>query len=140
MGVVGFLPIAPGTWGTLAAVVFIWFVNVQGASLLILTVLVFILGVISAEVAEGEFKRKDSSHIVIDEVCGYFVSLLFLPKTYLTVIMAFFLFRFFDILKPPPVRHFERIKGGLGVMLDDVFAGVYANIVIQVTLIYLPWK
>ena len=75
---------------------------------------------------------KDSGHIVIDEVCGYLISVLFLPKTTGYLIAAFVLFRIFDIFKPPPIRKIERsISGGAGIMLDDVLAGIYTNICLQ---------
>jgi phosphatidylglycerophosphatase A len=63
---------------------------------------------------------------------GYLITMLWLPKTSLFIILGFFLFRFFDIAKPPPIRLLERVKGGYGVVLDDVLAGVYANIVLQI--------
>jgi len=93
---------------------------------------VFILGVYVSHQAEKEF-GKDSGHIVIDEFCGYLVSVLFVPRTPGYLLAAFVLFRFFDILKPPPIRGIERsVPGGAGIMSDDVVAGIYANICLQV--------
>ena len=75
---------------------------------------------------------KDSGHIVIDEFCGYLTAVLFIPKTPAWLIAAFILFRIFDIFKPPPIRKVERlIPGGAGIMLDDILAGIYANICLQ---------
>jgi phosphatidylglycerophosphatase A len=63
---------------------------------------------------------------------GYLITMLWLPRTILFIILGFLLFRFFDILKPPPIRLLERVKGGYGVVLDDVLAGVYSNIILQI--------
>jgi phosphatidylglycerophosphatase A len=77
-------------------------------------------------------KKDDPNFIVIDEFGGYMVSLLFLPLTWDNLIAAFILFRIFDIIKPPPIKTIEiRLKGGLGIMADDVMAGVYTNILLQ---------
>ena len=75
--------------------------------------------------------RKDDRRIVIDEMMGFFVTMLWLPRTVFFIVIGFFLFRFFDILKPPPIRRLENIQGGFGVVLDDVVAGIYANIALQ---------
>ena len=77
-------------------------------------------------------RRKDDPRIVIDEIMGYLITMLWLPRTILFIILGFFLFRFFDIVKPPPIRLLEKAKGGYGVVLDDVLAGVYANIILQI--------
>ena len=63
---------------------------------------------------------------------GFLITMLWLPKTTLFIVLGFFLFRFFDIVKPPPIRILERVKGGYGVVLDDVLAGIYANIILQI--------
>ncbi|MBI3592707.1 MAG: phosphatidylglycerophosphatase A, partial [Nitrospirae bacterium] len=76
---------------------------------------------------------KDSKHIVIDEFVGYLASVAFLPLTAGYIVAAFFLFRFFDILKPPPIRNVEKkFHGGLGIMLDDLLAGIFTNIILQI--------
>jgi phosphatidylglycerophosphatase A len=72
---------------------------------------------------------EDPSVVVIDEVVGMWISLILLPKTIAATVMAFLLFRLFDILKPPPARQSERFRNGWGIMTDDVVAGVYANLV-----------
>ncbi len=79
---------------------------------------------------------KDSRKIVIDEGCGLLVTLLFLPKRLFLYILAFVIFRFLDIVKPPPARDCEKLEGGLGVTLDDVVAGIYANIILQVLVFF----
>lgn len=101
---------------------------------LFLTLFLFIIGVFVSKEAEKSW-GKDSNKIVIDEVFGMAVSLLFLPINFTTIIIAFVLFRLFDILKPLGIRKTEKLKNGWGVMVDDLVAGVYSNIIIQVLII-----
>ena len=79
----------------------------------------------------------DPSVVTIDEFVGMWLSVLFLPSTYLTFILAFFLFRILDIIKPWPARVFDRMNGGWGIMLDDVVAGIYTNIILQIVVLFL---
>lgn len=143
LGFVGFMPIAPGTWGTGAALLFVYLLTymldmttISGDYLLIaIFIPLFILGVYAAGKTEELLNKADSGHIVIDEVCGYLITMLFLPKTLPWLIAGFFVFRFFDVVKPTPVRQVERaVHGGLGVMLDDVLAAVYSNLFLQICL------
>lgn len=87
----------------------------------------FFISIWSATKGEEIF-GKDAKQIVIDEVTGMTISLLFVPKEIKWYLIAFFLFRLFDIIKPPPARGMEKLKGGWGVTLDDVVAGIYANV------------
>jgi len=131
LGFIGYLPVAPGTFGSAAGFFLLLLLRPDDISLLIGTLSVFVVGTYTAHQAE-KILGKDSGHIVIDELCGYFISALFVPKSISYLLAAFFLFRLFDILKPPPVHHVERaVPGGAGVMLDDVLAGGYANICLQ---------
>ena len=134
---VGYSPIAPGTLGTLIAIPIYFFLSEITSPLYEITLIgFFFLSVWISENAERFFAKKDDQRIVIDEIVGFLISMLWVPKTLPFIIMGFFLFRFFDILKPFPIRRFEKLfKGGFGVVLDDVLAGVYANIVLQ--FIYL---
>jgi phosphatidylglycerophosphatase A len=92
----------------------------------------FIAGVLSSQVVEKESGTHDSKHIVIDEFVGYIASVIFLPLTAGHLVTAFFLFRFLDILKPPPIRNLERMfSGGMGVMVDDLAAGIITNLILQ---------
>ncbi len=130
---VGYIPFAPGTFGSLAAFVFVLILKPVSFWLVTLIIICFIAGVICSNIAENEFGQKDSPKIVIDEFTGYLVSVAFLPLTLGYLISAFFLFRFFDILKPIPISNIERhFHGGLGVMLDDIAAGIFINIILQV--------
>ncbi|WP_026751722.1 phosphatidylglycerophosphatase A [Sediminibacterium sp. C3] len=129
--------------GTVAAIAtaLIWFVAVaEPSSLLVLgiTLLVIMYGVWAGNEVEKKW-GKDSSKVVIDEVAGMLVSLLFIPVTALNVFVALVLFRFFDILKPLLIRRLEKLPGGWGVMGDDVLAGIYSNLVLHVFLLLKLW-
>ncbi|MGD1075786.1 MAG: phosphatidylglycerophosphatase A [Thermodesulfovibrionales bacterium] len=133
LGFVGYLPIAPGTFGSLAAMAVFVFLKPGNATAVSLAALIVLIGIPSAHHAEKLLQEKDSGHIVIDEFAGYALSVLFLPPVASYYIAAFFLFRFFDILKPPPIRNIERIlSGGIGIMADDVMAGVLTNALLQI--------
>jgi phosphatidylglycerophosphatase A len=131
LGFVGFIPVAPGTFGTLAALLLVALTNLPVPLYLFLTATVTVLGVFASGVVEEVLQEKDPGCIVIDEVAGYMVSMAFLPVNAGYLIASFFLFRAFDILKPPPIDRLQRIKGGMGVMADDIAAGICANIVLQ---------
>jgi phosphatidylglycerophosphatase A len=133
---VGYSPFAPGTLGTLIAIPVYYFLSEIPSPLYEITLIgFFFLSVWLSENAEIFFGKKDDQRIVIDEVVGFLITMLWIPKSIRFVVIGFFLFRFFDILKPFPIRRLEkRFKGGFGVVLDDVAAGVYANIVLR--LIY----
>ena len=133
---VGYLPLAPGTWGSLVAVgIFLGFTQVFKGNALVAVVLVSIVvvtfaGIWAASRTEALVNRKDPSKVVVDEVAGQLISLfpltLFTQWSIVAVIISFILFRFFDIVKPYPARRLEALKGGLGIMCDDLIAGVYA--------------
>jgi phosphatidylglycerophosphatase A len=133
IGPVGYLPVAPGTFGTAVGVLFLMLTKPSTSALLILILVFAVLGTISSHFAELAFNEKDSGKIIIDEFTGFLISMSFIEITYVTLALAFIFFRLFDILKPPPIRSFEtHFSGGLGVMMDDVMAGVYANITVQI--------
>ena len=134
---VGYSPIAPGTLGTLVAIPVYYFLSNISSPIYEITLIgFFFLSVWISENAEIFFGKKDDQRIVIDEMMGFLITMLWVPKTIRFIIIAFFLFRFFDILKPFPIRHLEkRFKGGFGVVLDDVMAGVYGNIILQMILV-----
>jgi phosphatidylglycerophosphatase A len=132
----GFLPRMPGTWGTFAAIPLVMVVHrgtwwVQATA----TATFFLIAVWIAGRGEDLLGARDARPIVIDEMCGFLVSLLWLPLTPLTLGAGFLLFRFFDIIKPPPIRSLERrLPGGWGVVMDDVAAGIYTMIVLRLAL------
>ena len=86
------------------------------------------------------FRSKDSYRVVIDEVAGMGITLFAIPDTWQYVGIGLVLFRFFDIAKPLFIRKMEKLRGGWGVMLDDVLAGVYANLLLQIVVLIKPWK
>lgn len=133
---IGLLPGGPGTWAALATTI-IWYFAARAShpgsgwltiGTLIAVIAVTLIGIPAASIVERKSGRQDPGHVVIDEVAGQLTALLFVPLEAWHVVLAFVLFRFFDILKPPPVRQLERLHGGLGIMVDDLAAGVYALI------------
>jgi phosphatidylglycerophosphatase A len=129
---------APGTWGSLAAIL-LWPVLAlgipnewQSAVLAVLTVLSIAVGVPAASRVARACDCKDPPVVIIDEVAGQWTSLLFAPVSWKTLLLGFILFRGFDIWKPPPVRQLERLPEGWGIVADDVGAGLYALGVIEV--------
>jgi phosphatidylglycerophosphatase A len=127
--------------GTIAAAIFAagWFFLLQGNRIdnimLLVTSLITAIGIWSSYKVEPSW-GKDSNRVVIDEAAGICISLLFVPVSWQHVLIALLLFRFFDILKPLFIRRAESLPGGWGVMMDDVLAGVYSNIVLQVMIYY----
>ena len=138
---VGLFPYAPGTMGSLAIVIIYWFLpEMNSLELSALIVFVSLLGVYTATITEKEFVNKlgveghDPGIIVIDEVAGMLIALIAIPKNIYYVIAAFILFRIFDILKPFPIKQFEKLPKGWGIMFDDIVAGIYANIILQIII------
>jgi len=132
-GLIGFSPVAPGTFGSLAAVPLCWLLSLLGvkAGGLVLALLIgwSVLIAHATEQIEGE---KDPKQVVIDEICGMAVTLFALPFTPITVICGFALFRLFDIVKPFPIRWLERkLPGGVGVVMDDLAAGLISNLILR---------
>ncbi|WP_457576161.1 phosphatidylglycerophosphatase A family protein [Desulfomarina sp.] len=133
---VGMIPRAPGTWGSLAAFIPWFFIkDLSLPAYLLVLLFVFILGFFVSGSAEKILDRPDAGSIVIDEILGMFITLTLVPGGVASWFLGFALFRFFDIFKPFPVSWFDRkIHGGIGIMMDDVMAGIYALAVLQ--LIY----
>ena len=132
---VGYIPIASGTFGS-AAGLLLWAVlpattTVQAAAI----VLLFVVGSWSASVAEAHFGRTDPGEVVVDEVMGMLITLFMNPVGWYGAFAGFFLFRVFDVVKPPPARRLERLHGGVGVMADDAMAAVYANLALRLALL-----
>ena len=130
---VGLLPLAPGTWGSVLAVGVAWgIVYVLGNLALAFGIaLFFCIGVWASNICIKHFVANDPKQVVIDEIVAQWLVLLIVPLDALHYAMAFVLFRIFDILKPWPIGWVDRtIKGGIGVMLDDVLAAVYAMVIL----------
>jgi len=137
---IGNLRPGPGTWGSLAAAL-IWFAvshgvpqEFQPAVLACLIVIAVGIGIPAATAVARTSGKKDPQNIVIDEVAGQWITLLFVPVAWKTLLIGFILFRGFDILKPPPIRQLERLPEGTGIVVDDVAAGVYSLIVMQLLM------
>jgi len=133
---VGYLPFIPGTFGSLAGIGVYYLINGSIAAYISVVSLLVVLGLASAGQAEKVFNVKDPKYVVIDEVVGMLLSLLFLPLQHdlKVVIMGFFVFRLMDTLKPYPIGLIERLHGGKGIMGDDILAGIYTNIILQAVL------
>ncbi len=131
----GKLPKAPGTWGSLFALLPCFFIrNLSTPSYLAITAALFLIGTAAAGSAEKIFDTPDPGCIVIDEFAGIFVTFIAVPapENPLCWLLGFLLFRFFDIIKPFPVNWFDQhFHGGLGIMLDDIMAGIYALCCLQ---------
>lgn len=132
---IGYLPVAPGTLGSLAALILYYFVCRSAVFMTAVILIIIILGFITAGKVERMFGEKDPEEIIIDEFGGMLISLYRIPPTMGYVVTGFLLFRFFDIVKPKPIRSLEKLNGSLGIMSDDLIAGVYANMVLQVIYI-----
>ena len=127
LGPVGFFKPAPGSWGSATAVVLAAILAMLSPWLLeIATLLVCLLGVLAAGRYQTVTSRHDAPEVVIDEVAGQWIALLAVPLDWRWYLLAFLLFRLFDIVKPGPVRMAENLPGGIGVMADDIVAGVLA--------------
>ena len=135
----GYAPIAPGTAGSALGLLLFWPLSWLPLFWQIgVTAAVFVLGTLAASRVATEVGLKDPGIVVVDEVVGMWISLLFLPLTPIVAALGFLLFRLLDVVKPWPARDFERLPGGWGIMTDDVMAGVYANLLLRVGLLVWP--
>lgn len=140
---IGYIPFAPGTWASLAAIA-LWLVLPWQVFFLrlVLVVVMFFTGIFAAEAVEKRIGEFDPPYIVIDEVVGMWLTLLFVgpvrfPQDLGLILIAFVLFRFFDITKFKPIAKLELIGGGFGIMVDDVLAACFAGIIIRLGLLIL---
>lgn len=127
---IGYAPIAPGTFGSGAGLLIFYLVRRQGSTTVEAATIIVLLavGLWSATEAEHHFEGIDPRPVVIDEVVGMLITLAFLPVGVGGAIVGFFIFRILDVVKPWPARRLEALPGGFGVLLDDVMAGVYGNL------------
>jgi phosphatidylglycerophosphatase A len=133
---VGRTPIAPGTAASLITALVLWALKLPLAALLAAFAAVTVLGVIASESAERSLGRKDPSEVVIDEVAGMILATVGIPHGIYYFGAAFLLFRFFDIVKPPPINMLQKLRGGWGIMVDDILAGLAANAILQAWIIW----
>jgi len=141
----GLLKPGPGTYGSIAALL-LWFgaAHVLQPSPLALAIgtasaalAATLIGIPSATIVARESCREDPGHVVIDEVAGQLFALILLPPDWPHAVLALVLFRLFDIFKPPPIRQLERLPGGVGIIMDDVAAGLIACVVAQLLMLVL---
>jgi phosphatidylglycerophosphatase A len=139
-GYVGHFPIAPGTAGSAAALVLYLPLRWAGSPALEVAVIagLFAAGCWAASVAEAHYGRTDPGHVVLDEVVGMLMTLLWVPVTWIGLLAGFLIFRAFDIVKPFPARQAERLHGGLGIMADDAVAGIYGNLALRLLIWIAP--
>ncbi|MCZ6598536.1 MAG: phosphatidylglycerophosphatase A [Planctomycetota bacterium] len=140
-GFLGCSPVVPGTVGTLGGVLIVFLLGLSG-NFLLWTVLaggaIYVVGRSLGDWAERHAGKKDPGFFVLDEVVGYMVTCLWIRgPSLLALVLGFFVFRFFDVVKPPPCRRLERIGGGDGIMLDDVAAGLYGLAVMAAARVLL---
>ena len=139
VGGAGYSPVAPGTAGSLVAVAVLWLVPFSRLELIVYFIVVTLVGTWAAHRAEALLGGKDPGAIVVDEVAGMTLSVLALPLTPAVLAVAFVLFRVFDVVKPPPARGSQSLRGGVGVMVDDLIAGLYALAVVGVLRGVFQW-
>ena len=144
----GYFPVGPGTAGTLVALAiylleyqafgqYSWVVNLVMVALLVYPAIKL------GDAGEEYFGVKDPQQVVLDEVLGYWISVLFWPFDWKIALAAFFIFRIVDMIKPPPIRSLQEKRGGLGIMIDDYLAGVYTNVIILAAVLllrFLGWN
>jgi phosphatidylglycerophosphatase A len=131
---IGYFPVAPATACSLVVTLVVWLTGgLESTHYYWFVPLITIIAIPVASVAERMYGH-DGREIVVDEVAGQMIALLFLPPSATTFVLGFFLFRLFDILKPFPAGRAQRLPSGLGVVMDDVFAGIYANLALRLIL------
>ena len=136
---IGRIPLAPGSWASLAAVI-LWlniFNNLNYLLLPIISVILFFIGTYFSHLALKTTNKKDPSFIVVDEWVGQWITFSFLPVNYTIAILGFLLFRFFDISKVGPVKFFENLPGAWGVMADDIIAGILSMVSLLLIQYYI---
>ena len=136
----GYFPIAPGTAGSLVGLLLFATLRATGGAIAeaLAIALLFFVGVWASTTAERHFGREDPGPVVIDEVVGMLVTLAFVPVSVAGAVAGFVAFRVLDVIKPWPANRLEHLGGGLGIMADDVMAGVYAHLVVRVLCWLMP--
>ena len=139
-GYLGYVPVAPGTFGSAAGLAVFYAVRSTGSSGVEAAVIVvlFAVGIWSGTIAEHHFGGVDPAPVVLDEVVGMLITLAFLPVTTTGAIVGFFLFRLLDVRKPWPSGRLESLPGGLGVMADDGMAALYGNLMMRGLIAVTP--
>lgn len=132
---IGFLPVAPGTFGTILSLLIWWFFFPDKFFIqMILLLSAFILAFFISDMAEKIFAKKDDKRIVVDEIVGFWLALIGLPKKFFFVLISFFIFRILDILKLPFIKKVQKLNGGAGIVLDDIVAGLLTNFIVNIVI------
>ena len=134
VGGIGYIPVAPGTFGSAAGLLVWWLLPHAPAVQTATIVVLFAVGCWAGNIAEHHFGRTDPGHVVIDEVVGVLITLFMIPVTWKGALAAFLAFRVMDIVKPFPSNRLERLHGGVGVMADDAMAAIYANLAMRLLI------
>ena len=140
LGPIGYLPKAPGTWGSMTGA-FIWYMSAeiipdfQRYHLPVVLVCV-VVGIIVSDIV-SRTGNKDPKEVIIDELVGMWIALIWLPHSLKLTLIALILFRFFDIAKPLGIRRLEKIRGGWGIMMDDIAAGIISALVLHLSIHFL---
>jgi len=133
---VGFFPVAPGTAATVAGIALVFLLHSSMGLYLAVTLLMLVIAIPVCTYMEKVLNQKDPGMLCIDEVVGIMIGLMGLPLSWSVVIVGFFLFRALDMFKIYPINKFEGLPGGFGIMMDDVMAGLYTNIILHVAMRY----
>ena len=139
-GYVGYVPIAPGTFGSAAGLLlYVLLRHLDSAVAMVSTILVlFAIGIWAGSIAERELGGTDPGPVVLDEVVGMLITLAFVPVNVMGAVVGFLVFRALDVVKPWPSRRFEALHGGLGIMADDAMAAIYGNVLMRVLVAVAP--
>ena len=129
---IGYLPLMPGTWGSIAGVITYVLLRNNSFAYISITLLSVVTGFIVSRFVEKEFSSKDPREVVIDEFSSQLVVFLFIPYSIFNIILGFTLFRIFDIFKLPAIKKIERLPKGYGIMLDDLAVAIFVNLILQV--------
>jgi len=132
---IGYLPVMPGTFGSLAGVSIYLALKERPLFLFAAFAVTFFGGLYASSKAEVLFSKKDDGRIVIDEVCGMLLLYLLIPSHYLYTISGFVLYRLFDVIKPAPLARLEKLPSGWGIMADDILAALYSFMLISAWII-----
>jgi len=134
---IGFFPVAPGTLASLITILIYKYVlyQLKWPFMLSLFLVIYLLGVAASSRYVSIFGKHDPGEVVIDEVLGQLVALFLLRPSWIMVLSAFFLFRFFDIIKPLFIKKAEKFSKGWGIMLDDIVAGIYTSIILNIVIL-----
>lgn len=137
---VGYCPFAPGTAASAMGLLLYLLLRSNTGAYLLVTAAITVLGFVTAGQAERIFNRPDPSEVVIDEVSGILIALFLFPFKFPLAIMAFFIFRGLDAFKPPPADSLDKLPGSLGIMLDDMVAALYTNLVFQLAFSFISFR